>query len=187
MRLFYFKEKLTTIFLHGSKNIKKLTFQWKNVWKNWENILNIMNAWLRNCRGILASMKKEIKDTKRLGEKCLDNSWAGFNCEFINNTLSIHTYKGRTFFLVTFAKTFGCDSLSLTHTSSNNHGKLPFPFYFFKYFLHPGPFFFSFDLLLIIVGPLHSRTSPPFIDYSRTSTSNESTLRIFHNFSSCTF
>ena len=33
--------------------------------ENGENIYKMLNAWLRNCRSILAFMKKEIKDTKR--------------------------------------------------------------------------------------------------------------------------
>ena len=33
--------------------------------KNGENIYKMLNAWLRNCRSILAFIKKEIKDTKR--------------------------------------------------------------------------------------------------------------------------
>ena len=33
--------------------------------ENEENIYMILNAWLRNCRSILAFMKKEVKDTKR--------------------------------------------------------------------------------------------------------------------------
>ena len=36
----------------------------------------MMNAWVRNCRNILAFMKYKIKDTKRErpGGKCLENS-----------------------------------------------------------------------------------------------------------------
>ena len=33
--------------------------------ENGENIYKMLNAWLRNCRSILAFMKIEIKDTKR--------------------------------------------------------------------------------------------------------------------------
>ena len=33
--------------------------------ENGENIYKMLNAWLRNCRGILAFMKKEIEYTKR--------------------------------------------------------------------------------------------------------------------------
>ena len=33
--------------------------------ENGEKIYKMVNAWLRNCRSILAFMKKEIKDTKR--------------------------------------------------------------------------------------------------------------------------
>ena len=40
--------------------------------ENGENIYKMVNAWLRNCRSILAFMKKEIKDTKReTGRKML--------------------------------------------------------------------------------------------------------------------
>ena len=54
------------------KVIYKDTFALEEVFKvfmktnaNGENIYKILNAWLRNCRSILAFMKKEIKDTKR--------------------------------------------------------------------------------------------------------------------------
>ena len=33
--------------------------------ENGENIYKMLNAWLGNCRSILAFMKKEIKYTKR--------------------------------------------------------------------------------------------------------------------------
>ena len=33
--------------------------------ENWGNIYKILNAWLRNCRSILAFLRKEIKGTKR--------------------------------------------------------------------------------------------------------------------------
>ena len=147
MRLFYFKEKPTTPLPQGNKNMKKHTFQWKNVfvrrfllkwkllkhlwklkkiqdrssqsqmfckidilknftnftqkmlclnhflinpdslllyleetptqvfsceiWKNFKNInfSGKMNAWLRNCRSILAFLKREIKDRKRETKK----------------------------------------------------------------------------------------------------------------------
>ena len=40
--------------------------------ENGENIYKMLNAWLRNCRSILAFMKKEIKDTKRDRK---ENAW----------------------------------------------------------------------------------------------------------------
>ena len=33
--------------------------------ENEGNIYKMLNAWLKNCRSILAFMKKETKDTKR--------------------------------------------------------------------------------------------------------------------------
>ena len=44
--------------------------------ENEEIIYKMLNAWLRNCRSILAFIKKEIKDTKRekAEEKCLESS-----------------------------------------------------------------------------------------------------------------
>ena len=45
-----------------------------------------MNAWLRNCRNILAFMKKEINDTKRLtGWKMLGEKMSSFYSIFVNN------------------------------------------------------------------------------------------------------
>ena len=44
-----------------------------------ENIYKMLNAWLRNCRSILAFMKKEIKDTKReTGRKMLAEQLSSF-------------------------------------------------------------------------------------------------------------
>ena len=37
--------------------------------ENEGNIYKMMNAWLRNCRNILASMKKRTKDT------CSERGW----------------------------------------------------------------------------------------------------------------
>ena len=37
--------------------------------KNGENIYRTVNAWLRNCRSILAFIKREINDTKRERER----------------------------------------------------------------------------------------------------------------------
>ena len=41
---------------------------------NRENIYKMLNTWLRNCRSILAFMKKEIKDTKRERDR-KENVW----------------------------------------------------------------------------------------------------------------
>ena len=39
-----------------------------------QNKYNMLNAWLRNCRSILAFMKKEIKDQREIPEgKCLES------------------------------------------------------------------------------------------------------------------
>ena len=42
--------------------------------ENGENIYKMLNAWLRNCRSILAFMKMEIKDTKRERD-WKENAW----------------------------------------------------------------------------------------------------------------
>ena len=68
---------------------------------NGENICKMLKAWLRNCRSILAFMKKEIKDTK-------------------NNKGPSHTLKGRPSYFhkkVHDTNNLKCDSLSLTHIS----------------------------------------------------------------------
>ena len=45
----------------------------------WENIHKMLSAWLRNCRSVLAFMKKEIKDTKReTGGKILEEQLSSF-------------------------------------------------------------------------------------------------------------
>ena len=79
IRLFYFKEKPTTPLRHGGKTMKKHVSVKKIICKNvfakvevikafmktkenGENICKMPNASLRNCRSILAFMKKEIKD-----------------------------------------------------------------------------------------------------------------------------
>ena len=36
--------------------------------ENGENKYKLVNAWLRNCRSILAFMKKEIKDQREIPE-----------------------------------------------------------------------------------------------------------------------
>ena len=47
--------------------------------ENGENIYKMGNAWLRNCRRILAFMKKEIKDAKReTGRKMLGEQLSSF-------------------------------------------------------------------------------------------------------------
>ena len=47
--------------------------------ENEENIYKMLNAWLKNCRNILAFMKKEIKDTKReTGRKMLGEQFSSF-------------------------------------------------------------------------------------------------------------
>ena len=91
MRLFYFKEKLTTPLLHGVKTIKKHISVNKLIYKDifaevevikafmktketGENIYKTLNAWLNNPRSILAFMKKEIKDTKRKRDR-KKNAW----------------------------------------------------------------------------------------------------------------
>ena len=68
--------------------------------ENGENIYKILNAWIRNCRSILAFMKKEIKDTKRY------TIWVVFNSIFMDNKGPSHTLKGCTFFVINFAKKF---------------------------------------------------------------------------------
>ena len=46
---------------------------------NRENIYKMLNTWLRNCRSILAFMKKEIKDTKReTGRRMFGEQWSSF-------------------------------------------------------------------------------------------------------------
>ena len=40
--------------------------------ENGENVYKMLNAWLRNCRSIVAFMKMEIKDTKRDRK---ENAW----------------------------------------------------------------------------------------------------------------
>ena len=50
-----------------------------NTKENGENIYKILNALLRNCRSIIAFMKKEIKDTKReTGRKMLAEELSSF-------------------------------------------------------------------------------------------------------------
>ena len=96
MRLFYFKEKPTTPLRHLGKTMKKHVSMKKLIYKNifayvkvikafmktkenGEIIYKILNAWLRNCRSILAFMKKEIKNTKReTGRKMLGEQLSSF-------------------------------------------------------------------------------------------------------------
>ena len=111
----------------------------------------MLNDWLRNCRSILAFMKKEIKDTKRESPegKCLESSWAVFNRIFMNNKGPSHTLKDRTFFFITFAKKFIIlitwnTILYHWHASpAINYGKLLFLF-FFNFFPVPTSFSFFF-------------------------------------------
>ena len=47
--------------------------------ENGENIYKMPNAWLRNCRSILAFKKKKIRDTKReIGRKMLGEQLSSF-------------------------------------------------------------------------------------------------------------
>ena len=42
-------------------------------------VYKMLNAWLRNCRSILANIKKEIKDSKReIRRKILGEQMSGF-------------------------------------------------------------------------------------------------------------
>ena len=46
---------------------------------NGENICKMLNAWPRDCKSILAFMKKEIKDTKReIGRKLFGEQLSSF-------------------------------------------------------------------------------------------------------------
>ena len=76
--------------------------------ENGENIYKMLNVWLRNCRCILAFMKKEINDTnrERPERKYLESIWATLNGIFMNNKGPCHILKGRTFFFITVTKTF---------------------------------------------------------------------------------
>ena len=79
--------------------------------KNGEHISKMLNARLRNCRSILAFMKKEIKDTKRereTGRKMLGEQLSSgvFNSIFMNSKGPSHTLKHRTCFFITFGKKF---------------------------------------------------------------------------------
>ena len=134
----------------------------------------MLNAWLRNCRSILAFMKKEIKDTKRerLEGKCLKCIWAVFNSIFTNNERSSHNLKDRTFFFIIFAKKF---IIQITWNSvlyhwyaspAINYDKLVL--FFYKIFPVPTSFSFFFwfapdDSLTeknkTLIAPLHLITS----------------------------
>ena len=55
--------------------------------------------------------REKERDTERQRReiakgKCLESGWVVFNCFFISNKGPSHTLKGRTFFLITFAKKF---------------------------------------------------------------------------------
>ena len=78
--------------------------------ENGENIYKILNAWLSNCRSILAFMKREIKYTKRERDR-RKNAWGAVGqfliIFFMNNKRPSHTLKGgSTIFFITFAKKF---------------------------------------------------------------------------------
>ena len=61
--------------------------------QNGEDIYKMLNVWLRNCRSILAFMKKEIENTKKRERpegKCLKTKLALFNSIFMNNKRPSH-------------------------------------------------------------------------------------------------
>ena len=102
----------------------------------------------------------------------------------MNNKGPSHALKSCTFFFINFAKK---SIIQITRNAilyhwhlspATNYGKLLILF-FFKHFPNPRPFPFSFDLLLMIT----TRQQ----DSNSTSSSGESILRMFYNFSSCTF
>ena len=156
--------------------------------ENGEKIYKALNAWLRNSKSILAFMKKEIKDTKgeRAAGKCLESSWTVFNSIFMNNMRPSHTLKGRTFFSITFAKTFVIQitwNSILYHWHASpaiNYGKLLLLFFFL---IFPTPTFFSFFFWFAPDDSLRENNKTP----GAASLSDESILRIFYNFSSFTF
>ena len=99
--------------------------------ENGRNIYKMVNAWLRNCRSILAFRRN--KGYKERGRK--DNAWrAVFNSIFINNNGPSHTLKSCPFFLLL--------SLKSWHASpALNYGKL-LVLFFLKIF--PASTTFSF-------------------------------------------
>ena len=128
------KNLFIRIFLLKWKLLKHL---WKRK-KMGENIRKMLNAWLRNCRSILAFMKKEKKRIQRDRPegKCLESSWAVSNSIFINNKKASHILKCSTFFFINFAEKF---IIQITwnailynwHVSpAINHGKLLVLFFF---------------------------------------------------------
>ena len=136
--------------------------------ENEGNIYKMMNAWLRNCRNILASMKKRTKDTssERGWE---ENAWrAVFNSIFMNNKGPSHT-----FFFTTFGKKFIIQiiwNVILYHwhvSPAINYGKF-LVLLFLKIF--PAPTSFSFFIwfppndslsenIKILTAPLHLMNS----------------------------
>ena len=112
----------------------------------------MLNAWLRNWRSIFAFMKKEIKDKERerLEGKYLESSWAVFQSIFMNHKGPSHTFKGRTFFFITFAEKFIIQIVNINTIlyrwhppPALNYGKL-LVLFFFKIFPEPTPFSFFF-------------------------------------------
>ena len=102
MKFFYFKEKPATHLRHGGKTTKKHMFQEKKTRENerkWKkNIYKMLNAWLRNCRNMLAFGGD--KAYKERGRK--EDAWRAVE-QFLIVFLS--TIKN-SFFFITFAKKF---------------------------------------------------------------------------------
>ena len=115
--------------------------------KNGRNIYKMLNAWLRNCRRILA-----FRGNKRYkGRDWKNNAWRAVEqfliVFFINNERPSHILKGHTFFFITFVKKFiiqiTCNAI-LYHWHASpaiNYGKL-LVLFFLKIF--PAPTTFSF-------------------------------------------
>ena len=129
---------------------------------NGENLCKMLNAWPRNCRSILAFMKKGIKDTKRERPEgnCLESSWAVFNGIFMSNKGPSHTLKGCYIFFITFAKNFIIQitwNMILYHwpSPSISYGKF-LVLFFFKIFF--APTFFSFFLWFAPDGSLRENS-----------------------------
>ena len=51
--------------------------------ENFENIYKIMNAWLRNCRTILAFMEKDTKRERETGKKMVEEQLISFLVVFL--------------------------------------------------------------------------------------------------------
>ena len=153
MRLFYFKEKPTTPLCHGSENMKKQMFQWKNLfvrrfllkWKLLEHLYHENNR----------KWGKHIQDDERLaeelqkypclydkgnkgykeretGRKMLGEQLLVFNSIFMNNKGPSHALKGRTFFSLLLLKR-SLYNMILHHwhiSPAINYGKLLLLFFF---------------------------------------------------------